>query len=61
MRYIIADQPDKAMDWIEQGYEIHDPQITYITATGGHFEQLYGDPRFIAVCENMNLPIPKAS
>jgi hypothetical protein len=55
----MAKQPEKAMDWIEKGFEIHDPQTTYITATGGHFEELFGNPRFIAICEKMNLPIPK--
>jgi tetratricopeptide (TPR) repeat protein len=60
MRYIMANQPEKAMDWIEKGFEGHDPQETYITATGGHFEVLYGDPRFIAICEKLNLPLPKS-
>ena len=59
MRYIIAKKPEKAMDWIEKGFEIHDPQTTYITATGGHFQELFGNPRFIAICERMNLPLPK--
>jgi tetratricopeptide (TPR) repeat protein len=59
MRYIIANQPDKAMDWIEKGFEIHDPQMTYIAAAGRFFEQLFGNPRFIAICEKMNLPIPE--
>jgi len=61
MRYIMADQPDKAMDWIEQGFEIHDPQTTYITATGGHFEQLFGNPRFIEIVEKMNLSLPEVN
>ena len=56
-RYIIANQPDKAMDWIEKGFELHDPQITYIAATGRFFEQLFGNPRFIAICEKANLPL----
>jgi TolB-like protein len=60
MRYIMAKQPEKAMDWIEKGFEIHDPQMVYITATGGHFEELFGNPRFIAICEKMNLPLPKS-
>ena len=59
MRYIMADQPGKAMDWIEKGFETHDQQTTYITATGGHFEQLFSDPRFIEIVEKMNLPLPK--
>jgi tetratricopeptide (TPR) repeat protein len=58
-RYIIADQPDKAIDWIEKGYEIHDPQITYITASGRFLEQLFDNPRFIAICEKANLPLPQ--
>jgi tetratricopeptide (TPR) repeat protein len=58
VRYIIANQPDKAMDLIEKGYEIHDPQITYITASGRFFEQLFENPRFIAICEKANLPLP---
>ena len=58
IRYILADQPDKAMDWIEKGYEIHDPQITYITASGRFLEQLFENPRFIAICEKANLPLP---
>jgi len=58
IRYIIADQPDKAMDWIEKAYEIHDPQITYIAASGRFFKQLFRDPRFIAICEKANLPLP---
>jgi hypothetical protein len=59
MRYIIADQPDKAMDWIEKAYEVHDPQITYIAASGRFLEQLFDNPRFIAVCQKANLPLPK--
>ncbi len=58
-RYLMADQPEKAMDWIEKGFETHDPQTTYITATGGFFKQLYDNPRFISICEKMNLPLPK--
>jgi len=59
-RYLMADQPEKALDWIEKGFETHDPQTTYITATGGFFKQLYNNPRFNAVCEKMNLPIPSS-
>ena len=59
MRYIIADQPGRAMDWIEKGFEIHDPQITYITASGRFLEPLFENPRFIAICEKANLPLPE--
>jgi TolB-like protein len=59
IRYIISNQPDKAMDWIEKGFELHDPIMTYITKSAQIFESLFGNPRFIAICKKMNLPLPK--
>jgi TolB-like protein len=59
-RHMIANQPDKAMNWIEKGFELHDPIMTYITRTARLFEPLFGNPRFIAICEKMNLPLPKS-
>ena len=59
LRYIIANQPEKAMDWIEKGFELHDPQMTYLTTPAQYFDSLFGNPRFIAICEKMNLPLPK--
>jgi TolB-like protein len=58
-RYIIANQPDKAMDWIEKGFESHDPIMTYITKSDQIFDPLFRNPRFIAICKKMNLPLPK--
>ena len=59
LRYILANQPDKAMDWVEKGFEMHEPQMTYITTPARLFDRLFGYPRFIAICKKMNLPLPK--
>ncbi len=59
MRYLIAEQPEKAMDWIEKGYELHDPHMTFITSKTHNMDPLFNNPRFIAMCEKMNLPVPK--
>ena len=56
-RYIIANQSDKAMDWIEKGFESHDPLMSYITQTAHILEPLFGNPRFISICKKMNLLI----
>jgi TolB-like protein len=56
-RYITANQPDKAMDCIEKGFEIHDPAMTYIATKICNFDPLFKNPRFIAICEKMNLPL----
>lgn len=60
IRYIIADQPEKAMDWIETGYELHDPQMTYIVARIYNLDPLFTNPRFIEIVTKMNLPLPIA-
>ncbi len=59
MRYIAVEQPDKAMDWIEKGYELHDPQMTFISSKAYFMDPLFSNRRFIAICEKMNLPFPK--
>jgi TolB-like protein len=58
MRYIMADQPDKAMDWVERGFEAHDPQMTYIATKMYNLDPLFTHPRFIEIVEKMNLPLP---
>ncbi len=60
LRYVVANQPDKAMDWIEKGFEMHDPQMAYLTTPARYFDALFGNPSFIAICEKMNLPLPKS-
>ena len=57
--YIYANRPDKAMDWIEKGFEMHDHQMPYIASGIWHLDTLYENPRFIAILEKMNLPLPK--
>ena len=56
-RYIQVNQADKAMDYIEQGFEFHEPSMPYIGTS--RFQELYNNPRFIEVLEKMNLPPPK--
>ena len=55
--YIMANQPDKAMDWLEKGLEQKDPGMPNITSIF-YFEPLFNNPRFIAICKKMNLPLP---
>ncbi|MCK5371051.1 MAG: hypothetical protein KAQ62_20965, partial [Cyclobacteriaceae bacterium] len=57
-RYIIGNQPDKAMDWLEKGFELHDPAMTYIATKIMLFAPLFNNPRFIEIVKKMNLPLP---
>jgi serine/threonine-protein kinase len=60
-RYMIVDQPDKAMDWIEKGFEVRDPVMPYLGTQGFFCEPLFDNPRFIEFLHKMNLPLPRAN
>lgn len=59
IRYMWVNQPDKALEWIEKAFEIHDPNMAYITTGMYNFEPLLSNPRFIDIIKKMNLPLPK--
>ena len=58
MRYNLIHQYDSAMKWIEVGYEVHDPNMPYIGTGLAAFDSLYDNPRFIAIMEKLDLPMP---
>jgi serine/threonine-protein kinase len=58
-RYMMADQPDKAMEWIEKGFEVRDQNMSHIATKVYLFDSLYENPRFIEILQKMNLPLPK--
>lgn len=60
-RYMMVDQVEKALEWLEKGYEGKSPIMPYITTRAFMFEPLFDHPRFIAICEKMNLPFPSVN
>jgi len=58
-RYLFLKQYDKAMEYMEQGFEMHDSNTPYIAC--GYFKSgpLLDNARFIAIMEKMNLPMPE--
>jgi TolB-like protein len=61
VRYLMAGQPEKALDWLEKGYEMHDPTMTYIATKIFNFEPLFNNSRFLDIVKKMNLPLPKTN
>jgi len=55
---MIANNHDRALDWLEKGYDVHGPSMPYISTRITPYEPLYDHPRFIAILEKMNLPLP---
>jgi Tfp pilus assembly protein PilF len=58
IKYMMGNQMDKALDCLEKGFEVRDPQMPYIASGGYPFDSLYDNPRFIAILEKMKLPLP---
>ncbi|RLE04086.1 MAG: hypothetical protein DRJ13_03850, partial [Bacteroidetes bacterium] len=58
VRYMMVDQPDKAMEWLEKGFEVREQGMPYIATHGFLCEPLFDNPRFIEIIQKMNLPLP---
>jgi len=58
VRYNLVNQHEKTMDWLEKGYELHDPNTPYIGTGFMSSDQLRYNPRYIEILEKMNLPLP---
>ncbi|MBA7514277.1 hypothetical protein ES705_06302 [subsurface metagenome] len=59
--YYLINQDDKAMKWIEKGFEMHHPIMPYVFTRIWNFSRLYENPRFIDIARKMNLPLPKSN
>jgi len=57
-RYSFLNQYDKAMNMLEFGFEVHDQNMPYMASGYGKMDSLYSDPRFLAIMEKLNLPMP---
>jgi TolB-like protein len=53
-RYIYAGEYERAIDWIEEAHEIHEPSMPYI-GTAPLYDPLRSDPRFQMLLRRMGL------
>ena len=57
-RYLFTGNKEKALEYLERGLEMHDPNMPYMASGFAMTESLYDEPRFQAILEKMNLPSP---
>jgi TolB-like protein len=58
MRFLIRGYHEKGIDYYETGFEMHDQNMPYISTFAGD-NYINSNPRFLAILEKMNLPLPK--
>jgi tetratricopeptide (TPR) repeat protein len=52
--YLEAGEKVQALDWLEKGVEVRDPNMPYLGVP--FYDSLRSDPRFQALLRRMNLP-----
>lgn len=55
----MMNQDDKAIEWLEKGFEMHHPIMPYVFTGFLDFSRLRGNPHFISIAKKMNLPTEK--
>ncbi len=53
--YLDAGDNGQALDWLEKGFDVHDPVLPYL-GLPYFFDRLRSEPRFQALLRRMNLP-----
>jgi serine/threonine-protein kinase len=56
MRYLDAGDHDRAIAWLQKGYDQQDPSMPY--TNGPPFDRLRDDPRYQALMRRIGIPIP---
>lgn len=58
MRFLAAGDRERALEWLEKGYEERDPNLPYLGLP--FYDVLRDDPRFQALVDRMGLPMSRA-
>ena len=57
LRYVDAGDSDRAVDWLEEAYEVRDPMLPYLREPF-YYDALRSNPRYQDLLRRMNLPTP---
>jgi adenylate cyclase len=55
VNYIMAEEKDRALEWLEKAFELRDPNMAYLCLPC--FDSVRSDPRFQELLRKMNLPV----
>ena len=52
-------EPDKMFEWLDRAYQEREPALISTLAIVPFFSRYYSDPRFVALCHKIGMPVPK--
>ena len=55
LRYVDAGDSDRAVDWLEEAYEVRDPMLPYLREPF-YYDALRSNPSYQDLLRRMNLP-----
>ncbi len=59
--YALRKQPDQMMAWLERAYSNRDPGLSVLFATDALLDPYRGDPRLVAFCRRVGLPLAQGA
>jgi serine/threonine-protein kinase len=57
--YALRGEAAKLFEWLERAYDAREPVMVALLRTNPFFSPYYSDPRFIALCHKIGMPVPK--
>jgi tetratricopeptide (TPR) repeat protein len=57
--YVFAGNKDRALSWLEKGFEMRDPNMPYMGVMPHYVDLLKDEPRYKELLRKMNLPMGK--
>jgi TolB-like protein/Flp pilus assembly protein TadD len=57
--YALRGEAGKLFEWLERAYDVREPVMVAALGAYPFFSPYYSDPRFIALCNKIGMPVPK--
>jgi len=57
--YSVRREPEKMFEWLDRAYQRHQPALLFSLVGNPAYKPYYSDPRFIALCNKIGMPVPK--
>ena len=57
--YAFRRDPERMFEWLDRAYQRRQPDLVSSLASGPFYKPYYSDPRFVALCQKIGMPVPK--